>query len=152
MLTNLLIIGNTNSGKTAYIKKLMEDWDYHQHHGGEVRSYETMVCLHHPILGDVHIYDSCEAHVVNDIYDCVIIMCAEKLPPIEQYKNEIVEKCGDIPVIILFNKLDLEDARLSYHAYLEAHPEDMVRSCSVKDQNIGMVEDTFKEIVSLAQD
>lgn len=150
MLTNLLIIGNTDAGKTSYIRKLQEFWESKQYSSDEWKSYAYMVDIDHPILGHVHIYDSNVVGVVNDIYDCAIIMCAERNVAIEDYKDKIRERCGDIPVMVLFNKYDLDDVKAKCQDHLEHHPDDLVRFCSVEDPNIGQVEETFWEIVKLA--
>jgi GTPase SAR1 family protein len=151
MLTNLLIIGNTDSGKTTYIRKLEQFWDYDESYSREMQSYERMVSIKHPDLGTVNVYDSNNMRMVNDIYDGVIIMCAESLPSIEQYKEQIFEKCGDIPIMILFNKYDLDDVKTQYEQYQAAHPEDTVRYCSALNVNIGNVRVTFQEIVTSSQ-
>ncbi len=151
MLTNLLIIGSTSPGKTAYIRRLEQDWESKQYEV-EGRSYGMMFDIDHYAVGHVHIYDSCMPYVANDIYDCAIIMCAEVVPDIEKYKEQIKEKCGDIPIMILFNKYELENVKAQYQSYLKDHPDDLVRYCSVHDENIGQVENTFREIVELTLD
>ena len=151
MLTNLLIIGNPSAGKTSYIRKLQEFWESKQYPGEGKKSYAFMVDIDHPILGHVHIYESCEQEVVNDIYDCAIIMCAEHDMPVQDYKQKIRDRCGDIPIMILFNKYELDDVKIWYSMYDRDYPGDLVRFCSVQDRGIGRVEETFQEIVRLVE-
>ena len=135
-MTNLLVVGDDGVGKTYYIDRLKQVLEYEDHHE------ENMVSIYHPFLGNVHVYDSA---VMYDIYDCAIIMCTKTSFNIQDYKNMIREKNGDIPIMILFNKHELGSVREQYQIYLDQNPADMVRYCSVNDQT----EPTFREIVEL---
>jgi hypothetical protein len=132
-MTNLLIVGNTNTGKTSLVRKLLEmfpeiikDIEYDEFH--------NVKTLWIPNYGEVNIYDT---NVVDlDIFDSAIIMSDSDFA--DGYERRIREKCGDIPIIKLRSYLNLDDA-------IEHNRNDS-RCCCIS-QNYNVVE-SFLNIIN----
>jgi len=143
---NILIVGDGGTGKTSYIRKLEEQIPHEEEYQDELYFCEKIVSFNLPQLGNVDVFD---ANVIPDdknFLDAVIIMCDETPVNIDEYKNKIREKNGNIPIMILFNKYELNYTKINYDNYILNQPNDIVRICSVR-QNFNL-EETFMEIVT----
>lgn len=140
---NILIVSNTGSGKTSYLNKLRKIFPYSEHAypgADQVGTFDI------PDLGKVSV--SVANIVWTDIFDAAIIMVAEDPVKIQEFKNQIRDKCGDIPISVIFNKFELEETKKNYHQYVSEHPHEVVWCCSNNDNAIDGVKETFLEIIS----
>ncbi len=106
-MTNILIIGNTNTGKTSFVSKLLETFQEIKK-DVEYDEFHNVKTLWIPGFGEVNIYDT--NFVDLDIFNSAIVMLGSDLDSADEYKFSIKEKCGDIPVIELRSYLNLDDA------------------------------------------
>lgn len=67
--------------------------------------------------------------------DCAIVMmddnkhCKKEL---KTYIDNIRNECGDIPIVILFNKFDLPKTVVQYNEFVAAHPDKITMHCCLK--------------------
>lgn len=116
----LLVVGDYNSGKTCYVKRLRFGAN-----GFEVRYIATMGVEVHPISQDVYLYKlwdtsgkACFGGLRSGYYvggECCLVFFdlskdrtqEELVDTIRIWVDRVREVCEDIPIVVVGNKMDL---------------------------------------------
>ena len=102
MALRLLIIGDTNTGKTSFVRSLRHE---KVRRGYNIKVEDNITELKHK---DKYIY-IIDENCVIDLYniDCAIIMLSDNdhnLRSMHHYRKDIKEKFGDIPILVVFSR------------------------------------------------
>ena len=136
MSLKLLIVGDGGTGKSSYVKKLLkEGFIYSYVNTLGVENYTIIYKNRHFDIWDTSGQEKFsglkEGYYIGS--DCAIIMLSDNqltLKSLSLYRNKIKNICGDIPIVVLFNKSDLPKTMENYKLLKKYSNIENVMHCS----------------------